>query len=217
MLLADIGNTHFHIYNGKRVVHLPHSKAIAKYRNKRLDYICVNPTLNARLAKIKKWCNVSDRLHIAGQYETMGIDRKALALSKKNGVFIDAGSAITVDVVQDGIYQGGFILLGLQAHLQSYASISSVLDVKLNPNISLDKLPKTTKDAISYGIIAPIKALISHHQHQKKLYFCGGDGAFLSSFFKGAIYDERLLFRGMQKGLKRYKKENNDNRSTAKG
>jgi len=217
MLLADIGNTNFHIYNGKEVIHLSHKEAIKRYRNKKLLYICVNANLSKKLSKVKKWKDIGSKLSIQDEYPTMGVDRKALALSKKNGIFIDAGSAITVDVVEDGTYQGGFILPGINAYLKSYADISSALRIELNRKISLNKLPKTTKDAISYGIIASIKALISNHKHHTKLYFCGGDGEFLSTFFKNSIYDERLLFKGMKKGLKRYKKEYNDNRSTAKG
>jgi len=206
MLLADIGNTHFHIYDGCRVVHLAHHEAINKYRDKKLYYISVNQKLSKKLSKIKKWRDIGYRLSIKGEYPTMGIDRKALCLAKKNGIFIDAGSAITVDIVQGGEYQGGFILPGLTAYLQSYQSISPSLKSEINPHISLKHLPNTTKDGISYGIIASIKALISNHKHHAKLYFTGGDGEFLASFFKEAIYDERLLFKGILKGLKRYKK-----------
>jgi type III pantothenate kinase len=42
--------------------------------------------------------------------------------------------------------------------------------------ISLEQLPTTTKDGISYGIIASIKALIDKHAQMHKLYFTGGDG-----------------------------------------
>ncbi|MBN2825432.1 MAG: type III pantothenate kinase [Campylobacterales bacterium] len=206
MLLADIGNTHFHIYDGQNIKHLLHRDAIKKYKNQKLLYICVNQAINQKIAKIKKWSNIGDKLSIQGEYPTMGIDRKALCLSKKNGVFIDAGSAITVDFVQDRIYQGGFILPGLQSYLQSYQSISPALKTKLNPNISLKQLPISTKDAISYGIIASIKALISNHKHHASLYFTGGDGKFIASFFKESIYDETLIFKGILKGLKRYKK-----------
>jgi len=217
MLLADIGNTNFHIYDGKEIIHLSHKEAIRRFRDKKLLYISVNASLSKKLSKVKKWEDIGSKLFIKGEYPTMGIDRKAIALSKKNGIFIDAGSAITVDIVRDSQYKGGFILPGLQAYLKSYRDISPALKIELNPKISLNKLPKTTKDAISYGIIASIKALISNHKHHTKLYFCGGDGEFLSTFFKNSIYDERLLFKGMKKGLKRYKKEYNDNRSTAKG
>ena len=32
----------------------------------------------------------------------------------------------------------------------------------------------------------------------KKIYFTGGDGKFLSRFFENAIYDDLLIFKGMQ-------------------
>ena len=136
------------------------------------------------------------------QTDTMGVDRRALCLSHENGVFIDAGSAITVDIMQEGKYMGGFIVPGLKAMMQAYRDISPVLDTELNETISLEQLPATTKDGISYGIIASIKALIDKHSDGKKLYFTGGDGKFLSSFFEEATYDEMLVFNGMRKVIK---------------
>lgn len=202
VLLADIGNTHFHIYNGCEVEHLSYEKAIAKYRKETLCYISVKQHLDSTIEHISSWENISQQIHLEGAYETMGVDRRALCLSHDNGIFVDAGSAITVDVMQDGKYRGGFILPGLQAMLQAYSAISPVLDTALNETISLEQLPTTTKDGISYGIIASIKALIDKHSDGKKLYFTGGDGKLLSSFFEEATYDEMLVFNGMRKALK---------------
>ena len=86
--------------------------------------------------------------------------------------------------------------------LNAYAGISSVLDVELNKQISLEQLPTTTKDGISYGIIAAIKALIDKHGHGSKLYFTGGDGEFLSTFFENSVYSEMLVFEGIREALK---------------
>ncbi len=202
VLLADIGNTHFHIYNGSEVEHLSYEEAIAKYSKERLCYISVKQHLNATIENIATWKNISSQITLEGAYETMGVDRRALCLSHENGVFVDAGSAITVDMMEDGKYRGGFILPGLKAMLQAYASISPVLDTTLNETISLAQLPATTKDGISYGIIASIKALIDKHSDGKSLYFTGGDGEFLSSFFEEATYDEMLVFNGMRKVMK---------------
>ena len=202
MLLADIGNTHFHIYNGESVEHLSYADAIEKYKEKKLCYISVKHQLAAEIEQIKMWKNISSFVHIKGEYETMGVDRRALCLSHENGIFIDAGSAITVDVMEDGIYRGGYIFPGLKAMLNSYAGISSVLDIELNKQISLEQLPTTTKDGISYGIIASIKALIDKHGHGSKLYFTGGDGKFLSTFFKNSVYSELLVFEGIREALK---------------
>ena len=202
MLLADIGNTHFHIYDGNRVEHLLYIDAIAKYAQKRLCYISVKHQLSAEISGIGNWKNISNLVHIGGEYETMGVDRRALCLSHRNGIFIDAGSAITVDVVEEGVYRGGYIFPGLKAMLASYEKISPVLKTELKENISLTHLPTTTKEQISYGIIASIKALIDQHRADKSLYFTGGDGKFLSTFFKDAVYDEMLVFNGMRKVLK---------------
>jgi len=131
----------------------------------------------------------------------MGIDRKALCLSKRDGIFVSAGSAITVDVVEEGIYQGGFLLPGIRAYLKAYASISPALDIELNRDVLLTQLSQTTKDGISYGILSSIKMLIEKHQSDKQLYISGGDGEFLASFFDNAIFDETLVFQGMKNAL----------------
>jgi type III pantothenate kinase len=202
VLLADIGNTHFHIYNAQSVEHLSHQSAIGKYAKEKLYYISVKKDLEDAIKTIELWKNISEYIVLQGSYETMGVDRKALCLSHEDGVFVDAGSAITVDVMHEGKYVGGYILPGLRAMLQAYAHISPALDTELNDRVSLERLPTTTKDGISYGIIAPIKALIDRHSSGKKLYFAGGDGKLLSEFFKDAVYDEMLVFYGMQKVIK---------------
>ena len=201
-LLVDIGNTYFHVFDGEYVEHLLYEDAISKYATQELLYISVKHELGETIEVLEKWKNISSYLYISGQYDTMGIDRKALCLSHEEGIFVDAGSAITVDVVEDGVYVGGFILPGLQAYLQSYKGISSALDVELHEKIALDRLPSTTKEQISYGIIASIKALIDKHGTGKKHYFTGGDGKFLSTFFDDALYDETLVFQGMMKAIK---------------
>ena len=202
MLLADIGNTHFHIYDGKNVEHLLYAEAIAKYSQEKLCYISVKHQLSSAIAGIQKWVNISSIVHIEGDYETMGVDRRALCLSHKNGIFVDAGSAITVDVVEEGVYRGGYIFPGLKAMLKSYEKISPSLAAELDTKIDLNHLPLTTKEQISYGIIASIKALIEKHSEGKTLYFTGGDGKFLAGYFENAIYDEMLVFTGLREALK---------------
>ena len=201
MLLADIGNTRIHIYNGKEVIHLSHEEAIKTYRGKKLKYITVKHQLKEQLEGLENWEDVSDLMRIPNEYETMGIDRKALCLSHSNGIFVSAGSAITVDVVEEGRYVGGFLLPGLKAYVDAYASISPALKTELNPKVSLNELAKTTKDAISFGIIASIKTLVEKYQSDKQLYISGGDGELLSGFFKRAIFDETLIFQGMKNRL----------------
>jgi len=200
-LLADIGNTHVHLYDGKKIEHLTYADAIQKYAKAPISYISVKQNIEEKIAEETEWKNISGSITLKGAYETMGVDRRALCLSHTDGVFVDAGSAITVDVMADGIYRGGFILPGLEASLGAYAKISPVLDTGLNRKVPLDRLPLTTKDGISYGIIASIKAVIERHQGSRKLYFCGGDGAYLASLFEGSVFDETLVFQGILQAL----------------
>ena len=190
-----------HILDEGKILHMGYKEAIDQYHDRELCYISVSHRLDQKVAQIKNWENIGPKVVLKGAYSTMGVDRKALCLSRKDGLFIDAGSAITVDIMKGGIYQGGFILPGINAYLESYRRISPALDTPINQAIALDKLPLTTKDGISYGIIASIKALIDQHRDDQTLYFTGGDGAFLSRFFEDAIYDESLVFQGMMQAL----------------
>ena len=200
-LLADIGNTRIHIYNGEEVIHFSHEDAIEQYKDKKLKYITVKHELKEKLDSLENWEDVSHLMKIENEYETMGIDRKALCLSHNSGIFVSAGSAITVDVVEEGKYVGGFLLPGLKAYIEAYASISPALATTLKINTSLEALPKTTRDGINFGIIASIKTLVEKHQEDKKLYISGGDGAFLSSFFTNVEFDETLIFQGMKNAI----------------
>jgi len=199
VILLDIGNTNFHISNGETIEHLSYQETIDRYEDITLFYISVNHRLSYQISSMDNWIDISSMVRLKGEYEGMGVDRKALCLSRNSGIFVDAGSAITVDFVRDGVYRGGYILAGLKASLDTYRAISPILNIELNQNISLDRLPKTTKDGISYGIVASIKALIDRDSSEEDLYFTGGDGEFLSSFFDRAIYDDSLVFDGMRK------------------
>jgi type III pantothenate kinase len=114
-------------------------------------------------------------------------------------VIVDAGSAITVDIMAGGLHLGGYIMPGLFALQKSFATISPRLDMTINPNTQLDLLPQNSLEAISYGAIKPIILMLKESQKDKKLYFTGGDGKFFAKFFNNAIYDSSLVFKGMLK------------------
>jgi len=203
MILADVGNRHVHIWEDGDVSHLPLMDAIEQYGTDRVYYINVSRAYHDTLSALEEWYDISEKVMIEGQYEGMGVDRKALCLSHDNGIFVDAGSAITVDKVVDGVYQGGFILPGIHAYTKAYADISPKLDVVLDKSIHLDRLPKSTQGSVSFGTIAPIIAVIETIRSGLPLYFTGGDGAWLAGYFPEAVFDETLLFEGMKKRLKR--------------
>ncbi len=201
MLLADVGNSRIHLYDGTQVVHLPYDEAIVRYGKEEVRYICVNPHIDTRLRNETRWRNVSEKVHIPGEYETMGVDRRALCLSRDNALFIDAGSAITVDKVQRGVYMGGFILPGIAALQKAYAAVSEVLDTPIDVTVDTTRLHRTTDKQISYGIIASIKSVVEAHRDALPVYVTGGDGEKIASLFAYAEFDETLLFKGMRYAL----------------
>ncbi len=204
MLLADIGNRFAHLYDGKSVVNFTLDKLIEKYYNQKLYYINVNPNNIKKLHKVSAWIDISPYIELEGAYKGMGIDRKAFLLSRGDGVYIDAGSAITIDKKLNGKFTGGVIIPGIWHLKKSYEEISSVLKIDSLEKIDLNILPKSsTKLTISYGIIAPIILTIKHINREKlPVYCCGGDGELVANYIDGAIYSKELIFEGMQKVIK---------------
>jgi len=205
VILADVGNRHVHIWHDGRVTHLLLMEAIEKYGAEEVHYINVSKAHAQTLATLEEWHDISGQLLLEGAYEGMGIDRKALCLSHSHGIFVDAGSAITVDKMLDGVYQGGYILPGLHTYRNAYAEISPVLDLPLDREVRLERLPKSTKGSVSFGTIAPMIASIEKIMGELPLYCTGGDGKWLSQYFEKAVYDETLLFQGMIKMIQKGK------------
>jgi len=202
VILIDVGNTRAHVWRDGVIEHMTPDEAVCRYHARRTVYINVNPHHVDLLSAVAGWEDLAPRLHIPGEYDGMGIDRKALCLAHPEGIFVDAGSAITVDRVEKGIYQGGFILPGLQAWRRMYAAISPVLDRELDPDIDLNTLPRSTRGSVSYGTLAPIVAVIEKLRGNLPLYLTGGDGSTLARHLPDAVYDEELVFRGMMNALR---------------
>jgi len=110
---------------------------------------------------------------------------------------VDAGSAIAIDVMRDGAYQGGFISLGLRAAQEAYARLSPALAMSFNFEVDLTIMAKNTPDAITIGFLAPLIQSIG--SYGDSIYVTGGDAHLFSSFLKEAIVDETLIFKGMKK------------------
>ena len=85
-----------------------------------------------------------------------------------------------------------------------YAEISPVLDRSIEMAVNLANLPQNTTDAISFGVLKSVVLMIKNTSRTKKLYFTGGDGKFFARFFENAIYDNTLVFKGMQKVLQKH-------------
>lgn len=194
LILCDIGNSSYHFLE---------DNVSFKKRVERVDpalvtddvyYISVNPEEDERLKGLGNWHDLGSMIEWEKYYETMGVDRIAACEAINDGLIIDAGSAITVDLVADGSFEGGFIYPGLDAMQACYRNISPRLDYSLNFELDLDKMPKNSRDAISYGILRTLYSEVI--RHNKTIYLTGGNAKVLSKLFPQAVVDELLLFKG---------------------
>ncbi len=201
MILCDIGNSKVDFYSDEKIWSLS-LKEFEKYSAKeRVYYINVNYLFDEKLKKDENFVDISEYFEFDTIYQGIGIDRVAACYTVKDGIVVDAGSAITVDVMNNSVHLGGYILPGINAYEKCYSSISPILNHKINPNFLVDALPQKTSDAVAYGAIKSILLMLKDTSRDKNLYFTGGDGQFFSKFFKKSIYDRALIFRGMKKVL----------------
>lgn len=201
MILCDIGNSDAKILENTKFSSLNFEEFTAFESDEKVFYINVNHSLKHTVAQKPNFINLEPYFRFDTIYQGLGIDRIAACYIIDEGVVVDAGSAITIDVMSNSMHLGGFILPGIASFRKAYAEISPILKCEFNTQISLDAFPQRTIDALSYGVFKSMFLLIQNTAHNKKLYFTGGDGQFLANFFDKAIYDKMLVFRGMKKVL----------------
>jgi len=215
MILCDIGNTTFHFKNGKKryKIFIDEKKDNFPHFKKTIYYISVNDKATKKLKDIYKNCvDISRMYKFKTKYKGLGIDRIVVCNSVQNGIVIDAGSAVTVDIMKDGKHKGGFILPGLKALKVIYPKISKKLTFEFKNEVNLDKIPLKTNDAINYAILSAIVDPIVKvfEKFNLPLYFTGGDGKILYKCVDNIpkIYVKDLIFKSMKKIIKNNKKGN---------
>ena len=199
MILCDIGNTTYHfLVKGKHKKYFLDEK-VPKFDDE-IYFVSVNEKATKKLLKKNSHAkNINKFLKFSTSYQGLGIDRAVACSFQDNCVIVDAGSAITVDVMETGIHIGGFILLGLRRFMKSYPKISKKLKFEFEKEINLDKIPLRTKDAIQYAMLKSIILPIKEVSLNKNIIFTGGDGEVLSKFFENSIYKKDLIFENMKR------------------
>ncbi len=199
MILCDIGNTTYHF-----LIRDKHKKYFLDEKVPKFDdeiyFVSVNEKATKRLLKKNPHAkNINKFLKFSTAYQGLGIDRAVACSFQDNCVIVDAGSAITVDVMENGQHQGGFILLGLRRFMKSYPKISKKLKFDFEKNINLDKIPLRTHDAIQYAMLKSIILPIKEVSLNKNIIFTGGDGELLSKYFENSTYKKDLIFENMKR------------------
>lgn len=201
MLLCDIGNTTYHFFlegKGYREDVNLFDPSIVK---EKVFYICVNPHVKKVLKELKNWIDLSLHVDMRKYYETMGVDRIMACEAIQSGIIVDAGSAITVDVVKESRFEGGFIYPGARAMSECYKNISSALTYSFNFEVDLDRMPKNSRDAISYGYLKLLQSEVK--SYNMDIFLTGGDAINFKKIFPASQVDEMLIFRGMTNIMKR--------------
>lgn len=197
MTLCDIGNTSVDLFMDGKSSKLSVVDFDPSTLQGDVYYVSVNTSLDGCIQDLPNWHDLRAFIDWDKYYPTMGIDRIMVCEAVNDGVIIDAGSAITVDVMHEGVYEGGFISLGIHAAQQAYARLSPALDMSFNFEVDLAKMAKNTPDALTVGFLAPLICKIE--SLGKPLYLTGGDGWLLSRFIPEAVVVEDLIFQGMKK------------------
>ena len=128
----------------------------------------------------------------------VGIDRllNAVAVNRQRqpdeaAVIVDAGSAVTIDLVDDdGAFRGGAILPGFRLMSQALHDYTSLL-----PLVKVDRTPpypgQSTADAIQVGIFSAVVGAVERTVRELgdaqplHVFFTGGDGSRLADAFTG--------------------------------
>ena len=199
MILCDIGNTYFHFNNDGAMF----DETSCSLKNEKIYFISVNEKKTKQLLKRNPdSVDLGKLVKFNTNYQGLGIDRVMACKTIDSGVVIDAGTAITIDIMSGGIHLGGYILPGISALQKCYGEISENLNHNFTMKIEREILPYNTAEAISYGGIGMIISLIENIAKKEKIYFTGGDGIYLSKFFNNTIYIKDLIFRGMKETIK---------------
>jgi type III pantothenate kinase len=150
-----------------------------------------------------------------GTPETLGVDRLAVAVGAAycypgtNVLVIDAGTAITLDVVnKNNQYIGGNILPGILMRFKALHHYTNALPL-IEPRNTDQLLGYNTETAIRNGIINGIRfeldgyiqAIQDQYDHVQ-IVFTGGDADFFAGKLKSSIFvDPNLLFTGLNRIL----------------
>lgn len=182
------------------------------------------PLLQQHAASLTVLSNQDFAWFIGDSYDTpntLGLDRILnLYALQENRVVVSCGTAITVDVLVDGVPRWGAILSGFQTAIDGLTHQAPAL-----PNVSADGLQglpaRTSHGSVANGIFLGTALSVYHLAMmlvqsvglppETPLVLTGGDAALLSFLWENELeknisnvtQNPDLLFVGMQKSLQR--------------
>lgn len=216
MILCDIGNTTYHFKNKKEYIKISVNENIQKLPNfeneKEIYFISVNNKASKKfLKRYPSAVDIKNIIDFKTNYNGMGIDRQVVCNYISNGIIVDVGSAITMDIMKEGKHKGGYIFPGFNAYKKIYPQISKKLSFHFENDVNLDKIPLETNKAINSAIIdSIIQPIIKQYNNfNLKIYITGGDGKLLMKYLSNlpVKYKKNLIFNSMKKIINKKRKE----------
>ncbi len=132
--------------------------------------------------------------------ETIGVDRLAAAVGaweqygKRNMLIVDFGTAITFDLVTDGVFRGGNISLGVGARFRALHEFTARLPLCEPTNEELE-FGGSTCEAIEQGVMKGVEYetkgyidVFCGKYDDLCIIFTGGDAIFFANRIKNAIF-----------------------------
>jgi pantothenate kinase type III len=181
-----IGNSSVKILQSEKISILNNIKELSSLK---LDTLIYYSTASTKEFSILKKCGIPiikrvtnhDRFAVKNGYrkkEELGVDR-LLGSSyfyrkyKKDFVYIDLGTAITVNFIKNGMLIGGYIILNIEKYIEAISTIGKL------PKIDIDKfndtIGKTTSENILNGIGLMYKAFFDKIKNRHLLFVSGGN------------------------------------------
>jgi len=206
MILCDIGNSTFHFLVDEDECKIGIDGDLDSEILKSSDevyFISVNDVATKTFKKrFPSAIDLKEKIDFQTSYaSTLGIDRIVACKLFDDGIIVDFGSAITVDIMENKKHLGGFIMPGFDSLKMVYPQISSKLQFEFKTNLNFDRLPQDTDVAISFGIIKMVVEPIEELQrrYNKKLIITGETAKVFLPYFKNYEFNERLIFTSMKK------------------
>ena len=131
--------------------------------------------------------------------QTLGMDRLAAAVAAvkiygEDALIVDFGTAITYDLVTDGVFRGGNISLGVGARFRALHEYTEKLPL-CEPTDEKLEFGGSTREAIEQGVMSGVEYETRGYIDEfcKKndnlcIIFTGGDAKFFANRIKNAIF-----------------------------
>ena len=185
---------------------------------------CICEQLRSKIEKVLHFTSQTE-VPIEIDYsspQTLGADRIATAvgvvceMGVKDALVVDMGSAITYDIIENGVFKGGNISLGVSMRFRALHEFTAALPLcgATEPN---GEFGRSTTEAIEQGVMQGVlheiegyAERISAANVKKCIIFCGGDAESFVNRIKSAIFAPRkLMFTGLNHILEYNVSKNN--------